>query len=135
MNLTADLAGEKRRLAPLATSKTNQTNRGNFYEPRNPTTNMSEWIAFKHRPPQALSAVFVANQKTGERRFISSWLERFDGMTHWQPAPEPPPKPDPFEEWWGDLTCGWKVVSGYQVTKCEARVIFNAGLEAGGKEK
>lgn len=31
-----------RRLAPLATSKTNQTNRGNFYEPRNPTTDMSE---------------------------------------------------------------------------------------------
>lgn len=108
---------------------------------------MSEWIAFKDRRPEPNKRVLLGHHSKPTLLPLCMIGCAEEGLeapyTHWQPAPEPPPKPDPFDEFFDSLPL-WEGVGGDLmlrrladrcVLKSDVRAAFNAGLEAGRKEK
>lgn len=62
---------------------------------------MSEWISVKDRLPKDGDKVLVS-LKSGDAccgEYCASHGFTYS-VTHWMPLPEPPSKPDAFEEWW-----------------------------------
>ncbi len=119
---------------------------------------MNQWISVKERLPEHGSMVLIA---FGENRMIAvaryfmtserRWLDACYGREEyapdfWQPLPEPPPKPDPFEEWWKtnhSLPCiadiRWVVRPDSSSalgssSKDVAKVIWDAAIESFNRE-
>lgn len=69
----------------------------------------SKWISIGNMKPTTDCKVrAVLALVEGNYRIYHVWPgdSNFPGMTHWQPLPEPPPKPDLFEEWWSKHSSG-----------------------------
>ncbi len=117
----------------------------------NPASN--QWISVNDRLPNINERVLGtcgANVVLSYRNESGFWCE-FDGRISWQPSywmplPEPPPKPDPFEEWWKtnhSLPCiadiRWVVRPDSpsalgSSSKDVAKVIWDAAIESFNRE-
>lgn len=71
---------------------------------------MSEWISVKDRLPSGNQVVLAVTEDSNiftcwhssDGHWLMTGLRPADpgAITHWQPLPEIPPKPDAFEDWW-----------------------------------
>ena len=65
----------------------------------------NKWIPVTERLPSDGQEVliFTPHQATEHIIRVETYFQEngwTQNVTHWQPLPEPPPKPDPFETWW-----------------------------------
>lgn len=93
------------------------------------------WFSGKHGAVEVLYLDEKANERAYARAPLADLLRL--NWTHWAPyeAPEPPPKPTPFEVWWNglrdsELAFGGKVIQGLTICDLPAKACFLAGYEA-----
>lgn len=95
--------------------------------------NDSKWISIKDQHPTIDCKVrAVLALVEGNYRIYHVWPGdcNFPGMTHWQPLPELPTKPDPFEEFWNHDVLRAIGTAGLASTALKAwcKQAFEAGI-------
>lgn len=94
----------------------------------------SKWIPVTQEKPSTCSHKAVLAVVYGEIRVYHLFAGdcALPGMTHWQPLPSLPPKPDAFEEFWNSEanSQGVMVFRGEIVTKQAARFFWDNGVAA-----
>lgn len=100
------------------------------------------WFSGKHGAVEVLYLDEKANERAYARAPLADLLRL--NWTHWAPyeAPEPPPKPTPFEAWWNGLKCcdwgdaikfrrvGNSLTGEFATSRNVAETAFLAGYEA-----
>jgi hypothetical protein len=107
---------------------------------------MSDWIDLKVKVPMDGERVWYADPTAGvvEMGYWRGRSNLYGAYTLWMPlqVPEPPPKPDPFEEWWekqkpatGSYSPQCREIAEQIVLPRPGQLIFTAGFEAGKKAR
>jgi len=109
----------------------------------NPASN--QWISVNDRLPEHGSMVLICfgeNRMMAIARYFMTierrWLDACYGREEyapdfWQPLPEPPPKYDPFEEWWSNqliLRFQKSATATNLIAHREAKQVWDAAIKS-----
>lgn len=109
--------------------------------------NTNNWIDVESQTPDYGQPVIAYSEDRSQRiaRYWNTGKWTIDGfgvdgewkgVTHWQPLPEPPPKPDAFEEWscnfsrMGSQICLKGDKGSFWVSKDYLRIVWDAATKA-----